>query len=401
VTESLATTLRSGARPETALLLACARTRMDPEHAGQIRALLGQDIHWADLMQMAQRHKTTPLLYRNLANTFSDFVPQPVMQELRERFRDNSLRNLALTGQLIQVLERLESNGAPAIPLKGPVLAKVVYGGLALRQFDDLDILVRKEDVPKARETLASLGYRQTTQHGVHEAIYMQSIHHDAFSGGAGKPLLELHWEITPRYFGFSLDPQVWDRLEPTDLAGTKGLQLSAEDLLLILSVHSSKHGWERLAWTCDVAELVRARPDMDWERVVWQARRLEAERMVLLGLFLAAELLGAELPQEVWQRVQADSVLRSLGLEVRQRLFQEAQGRRDASERLRLFGFHLRLREALWRKIRHCLRMALFPSQEDWALLSLPASLGFLYYVIHPFRLAAKHGARLLSRWL
>lgn len=391
----------SGARPETALLLACARTRMDPEHAGQIRALLGQDINWAGLMQMAQRHKITPLLCRSLASTLPDAVPQAVMEELRKRSRANALRSLRLTRQLIRVLRGLESDGVLAVPYRGPMLAEAVYGDLGLRQFTDLDVLVRRRDVSKAREVLVSLGYRTTEPHKVLEAVYIQSMHHYALSGGPRKALLELHWRITERYFGFRLDPQLWERLESAHLAGSKVPSLSAEDSLLTSCVHSSKHGWERLAWTCDVAEMIRARADMDWERAVWLARRQEAERMVLLGLFLARDLLGAELPPEVSQRVQADSVLRSLGLEVRERLFQEAQGRHDASGRLRLFGFHLRLRESLWGKVRHCLRIALIPSQEDWALLSLPASLSFLYYVIHPFRLAAKHCARWLRPWL
>jgi len=150
VTESLATTLGSGARPETALLLACARTRMDPEHAGQIRALLGQDIHWADLMQMAQRHKTTPLLYRSLASTLPDAVPQAVMEELGKRSRANALCNLRLTRQLMRVLRGLESNGVLAVPYRGPVLAEAVHGDLAWRWCGGLYNWVRRQAVSRA-----------------------------------------------------------------------------------------------------------------------------------------------------------------------------------------------------------------------------------------------------------
>src|SRR3712207_8653927 len=38
---------------------------------------------------------------------------------------------------------------------------------------------------------------------------------------------------------------------------------------LLILCVHGTKHIWGRLSWICDVAELLRTQPDMDWEYVL------------------------------------------------------------------------------------------------------------------------------------
>ena len=34
---------------------------------------------------------------------------------------------------------------------------------------------------------------------------------------------------------------------------------LSAEDLLLALCVHASKHAWMRLGWICDIAGVVRS----------------------------------------------------------------------------------------------------------------------------------------------
>ena len=58
-------------------------------------------------------------------------------------------------------------------------------------------------------------------------------------------------------------------------------------------------------------------------------------------------------------------------------------------SERSRFFGFHLRARDRLRDRLRHCLRVAFLPSAEDWVAVPIPAALYPLYYLIRPARLA------------
>jgi hypothetical protein len=73
----------------------------------------------------------------------------------------------------------------------------------------------------------------------------------------------------------------------------------------VILCVHGTKHVWERLGWICDVAELIRAHPAMDWQRVMALAKSSKSLRMVQLGLFLAHTVLQAELPEHVWKKLK------------------------------------------------------------------------------------------------
>jgi len=392
VVRSLTEASEFGARPEIALLHACARSRIDTEQSRVIQALLQQEIDWADLIQLAARHRTIPLLYTSLAVCCPDAVPAEVMEQLQGYFRANGVRNLTMGRELLQVLRDCQDNGVRAVSYKGPLLAELVYGNLSLRDFYDLDLLVQRKDVARAKDTLISMGYQLLLPHRMSVAGHLAHGHDYTFWHARSKIRLELHWEIVERYFGFTLDPQLWDRLETVHFMGRQLLGLRAEDLLLILCVHGSKHGWPRLAWVCDFAELVRAHPTMDWDRVLWQARRHETQRMVLLGLSLAGDLLEATLPEDIEQTVQADPAVRSLGLEVWQRLFHEVEPAPGTSEKYRLFAFHIRLRKTLWGKVRHCLRVALVPTWEDWEAVPLPDCLSFLYYVVRPLRLLGKH---------
>jgi hypothetical protein len=49
-----------------------------------------------------------------------------LLGELRARFEHNARKNLVFTGELIRILDCLQSHGIPAIPFKGPVLAEAV-----------------------------------------------------------------------------------------------------------------------------------------------------------------------------------------------------------------------------------------------------------------------------------
>ncbi|MBA3474629.1 MAG: nucleotidyltransferase family protein [Rubrobacter sp.] len=387
---------KTAARPEIELLLLYARTHIDPETAIRIEALLQKYIDWDYLIETAREHGMMPLLYWNLNATCPEAVPNGTLDQLRDRFQKNARRNVFMTGELLRLLNLFETHGISAVPFKGPSMAVSIYGNIALRQFTDLDILLREQDVLEAKDLLLSMGYqpeyRLTHQR---ETVLLQASHEYSFVH-ENKVKVELHWKITSEYFSFSLDfEHLWKRLKRSSLAGKEVPTLSPEDLLLILCVHSASHVWQQLEFVCGVAELIRANEKLDWGQVIEQARELGSERMLFLGLFLASDLLGAPLPDEVLQRVRADPSVKALATQARERLFREPGSLPGILESSL---FHLRARERMQDKVRYCVQLAMVPNHFDWGL-SLPASLSFVYYILRQIRLASKFGRGLL-RW-
>jgi hypothetical protein len=347
---------------------------------------------------MALRHGLMPLLYRNLKSACQDAVPKAILERLRDQYRANTMRNLLLTGELLKVLNLFEANDIPAIPYKGPTLAASVYGDLALRQFVDLDILVHKRDVRKAKSLLVSRGYQNPYHFSpVQKVAYLQSDSGCLFNRNDSKVIVELEWEITPRGFPFCLDLEpFWERLEWASFEGRRIQAFSPEDLLLVLCMHGAKHCWERLSLACDLAELIRVRNGVDWGRVMERAKTLNCERMFLLGLSLANDLLKVPLPDEVLQKVQVNPMVKSLTSYVRQRLAGEAS---DPLGAFALSLFYLKVSERFKDRAGYCFRLAFTPTISDWEFLHLPSFLDFLYYLIHPIRLVAKYGLKPLTR--
>jgi hypothetical protein len=162
----------------------------------------------------------------------------------------------------------------------------------------------------------------------------------------------------------------------------------SPEDTLVILCVHGTKHVWERLGWICDVAELIKSNPEMDWKRVMSLAKSSKSLRMVQLGLYLAHNILGAKLPEHIRQKLQSDQRTRKLAVHVNHKLF-AGDGHARISDDL----FIIKTIESVPDQMGYALHLATTPSVEERSLL--PDSFAFLWWLIRPLRLVGKYAAK------
>ena len=390
-------------RRETELLVCCARTHLDPEITKQIHSLSQRGIDWEYLVQAAARHRVMPLLCRSLEKTCAQAVPEKIMDRLHVDFRFNTRRNLSFSGKLLKLLKHLKEGNIPAIPFKGPALTEYVYGDLSLRQFNDLDILVRKRDAFSARNLLISRGYRPEIQlNDSQYKAFVKTKNSTPFISNDGRTAVDLHWEMTGRYSLLPFDFETLEnRVVHASLAGKQVEHISPEDLLLYLCHHGALHCWIQLEMICSVAELLCSHADMDWRRIQNLATELRCERILLLGLFLAHDLLGAPLPDHILGRVEADPKVQKLAMALYKNLFLKDGGSPKNEINPKFSFFHLQVRERFSEKIRYALHLATNPTKEDWRLLSLPAFLSALHYVYRPLRLATGFGEVLLRRYL
>lgn len=387
--------------PEPELLVRLARVDVDSGMAERIRGLLQQRIDWEYLLPMAYRNGVAPLLYWNLNKICPEAAPEGAWLRLRQHFHDNARRNLLRARELLILLNALKACGARAVPLKGPVLAISVYGLISLREFTDLDILIHERDATNAREVLRSLGYQPRRSSAPFETGHLiKSEPASVFERADGMISLDVHWRLTRKALPFDLDGEpFWDRLVEVNLAGETLLSTPPEDLILILCMHGSRHFWSRLAWVCDIAELLRVHGDMDWERVEDQARVLGSDRMLLLGLLLASDLLGAPVPGDVLRRARSNRKVTSLAGVIRDQLFAE---RRHEMSTIRKFAFRMTLGDSLGARVSHLrfiARRAVTPTERDRTVIRLPVPLSFTYYLIRPIRVAGSYATRWVRR--
>jgi hypothetical protein len=370
---------------------------MDPMRMERIECLLGKDIDWPYLIRTAMGHGLIPLLYKNLKDTYPDAVPEGIMNQIRNYFLINARHNLLLNEELFKLLRLFEAHGVPAIPYKGPTLAASIYGDVTLRQFSDLDILIQKEDLKRARDLIIPLGYQpHINLSDVDVTHYIESRHELSFLRQDRRVAVELQWEITPRHLNFPIPSRyLWESTSRFSRRDSEFNALPADVELLVLCVHGAKDLWARLLWVCDVAECIRKNDGLEWNRVISFSSTSGSLRMLFLGLLLAKDLLDAPIPEEVMKNVVADPMVGRLATKTEERIFIGSNGSFGS---LKNYIFYFKARERLRDRIQYCLRLATAITPEDRTLLSLPTFLFPLYYLIRPMRLMKKYGFNLLT---
>jgi Uncharacterised nucleotidyltransferase len=377
---------------EKRLLICCARTRVSANIAGEIRAIAARDdLDWDALVGGADQNALMPLLDRQLARFGQGAAPATQMVRIREANYDGTLRCLNLTAALIEILRLLKGEGINAIPYKGPVLAEQAYGEVALREFDDIDIIVRQRDMGKVHQGMMALGYiakfPATMSPESNGAPVPGEYKYYSETRGA---IAEIHTEMTLRHFPLAPDvDELWSRSVCVRVGGHDMRTFSLEDTLLALCVHGSKDFWARLSWIADVSESIQCNEALDWEQITARAKLLQVERMLHVGLLLAAGILSAPLPDTIAREAQEDRAAEAIAGEMARRLLCSEPRPPGARER---FDTRRRLVPGFLAGWRYAMRLTMAPAEEDWTMVRLPRPLVPLYILLRPFRLMRKY---------
>ncbi len=370
---------------EAGLLLACAGAGVTDLAPDRVAARALGAIDWEIFVRMASGHGMSAIAARALA-PHTKLIPAPIIAALRARQVAISARNLYLANELVTIADLLTEKGVPAIVFKGPTLGALAYPEPGLREFSDLDILIRPAAIARARQALIAHGYRPNCSdpRAVQSPVFR--AYEQTFVAASGVTVLDLHWHVLPHYISFLDADSLWDRARHIELHGHSLTTLATEDLLLFLCVHGAKHGWPLLSWICDLAGLLHRNPKLDWQALMSRAQSARSSRSLLLGLWLARDLMNAEIPSDFVVAARADPTVEHLArLAIRAML-------RNMGDRAGLAqGVIIPLQsiETAHDKFRYLAYRTLKPTLEDWDAMPLPAPLFPLYYLTRPFRLA------------
>jgi hypothetical protein len=370
---------------EFQVLLYCAQSHLD---AGRMTDLINQGLNWSTLLEGAELNGVRPMLRRGLKSVCWDAVPHLIQVELERCNRAILLRNLVCTGELLRLLSVFQQNGISIVAFKGPVLAQAVYNDLSLREFVDLDIIVRHTDLCKAEDILADCGYQAQFPDRDYRSTFVAYQGQYAFRQSRTGLWVDLHWHLS------SLKTEeIWPKLRQVRIAGRTIPTLANDDLALFLASHGTKEGWARLSWVCDFAQLLRTCENIDWAEVFHRARRVHASRALLLAIVLASTLLNAPGPTELASRARNDPSVQRLAKRAQERMLRPFL-RGEVTEFLDNLSTYDKLRHRAW----PVAALLMTRTVGDYRAMPLPKSLWGTYYLTRPFRLAGKAAKMFLT---
>lgn len=360
---------------EFAVLLACCR--------GQLADTpLPEQVDWQHLLSAAEHHRVLPALFTAMREGLE--IPAAVRAALSAKSYLHLQSTLCFCAELAGILRSFSTSKIDVLPLKGPVLSQILYGDSAARQFGDLDLLVRQNDVPRAKAALEALGYKPTLRlTPCQQRAYLRSGYEYVFTLQGKKCLVELQWQILPRFYSISFDIEsLFARSMELAFDGQCVRTLGKEDLMLVLCAHGAKHEWEQLGIVRDIAALLAS--DLDWQWIHAEAQRLGISRIVQISLMLAHRLFAAPLPQIFKSSAETRVSGRWAHLfEARLRASSMAN-----PVSIGYFRTMLELREQWQDRARFAWRLATTPSIGEWDSVVLPEPLFPIYCGIRAFRL-------------
>lgn len=365
---------------ELAAMLRTLRETESGQAPGEEPCVPLPHIDWNQFTRLVRHHRVYPQVH---AAGGGGLIPSDVLQALGEDCRRNTWRMLALGGELDQVCRALAEQGVRTLSLKGPALARHLYGDVALRTSKDLDILIPVADLAAAERLLQSLGYKAERPIPRGLGDWKWKIHHIAFAHPRTGIEIEVHWRLNGDIGREPSFEALWADRQPSPLAS--GLFMPGDaHLFMYLVTHGARHGWFRLRWLADIDRMVRR--GLDWAAVLPLLRRYHALDQTGQALSLAAALLHTPLPRELAPLLSggrgAKLAARALGF-IRDEVVLTTDP--EAGEVAKMYKRYLFEMKTPGQKWRYAVTR-LYPSFRDVGALPLPRALYFLYFPLRPF---------------
>lgn len=260
---------------------------------------------WQEIQGIVRRQRVSALLHHRLQNrpAVRETVPDEIRREFQTAYQERTMRNLFLFSELQRMAKALNVRGIPVLVLKGVHLATEVYAEIGIREMDDIDLLVPREELQATVDIMRELGFDSREPIDVEQSS--ADVHHLPRMLNENNTIVEVHWNITwpkDRYSLSDLDG-LWDRARTLKIADVEVLGLCPEDLLLHLCVHASYQHmfYTGLRPSCDIDATIRAYAEaLDWDQVVERALQWEWNAGVYLMLRLTQMCLGTNVPASV-----------------------------------------------------------------------------------------------------
>jgi len=267
---------------------------------------------WSMLIDEVYQQSIAPLFYTllvNLNNSHGFEIPQK--EKLHQTHVSTAAKNMLILYETEMILVALQLAGIPAAGLKGIYLLENVYPDIGARSMSDVDLLVKKQDLPKCLAVMHELGYQANTYFSLADKNI--DTKHVPPMEKSGSPLVEVHWTLLEEDEPFTINADaLWERVVPAQIANVDALALGVEDLVLHLCLHMTYQHYLQLGLRglLDIAMVIhKFQAQIDWGKLVEIAKSWGSEKVTALTLKLVETQLNVPIPPEVFSDLVAKGV--------------------------------------------------------------------------------------------
>ena len=274
-----------------------------------------EGLTWDSLVGNGYISEISPLLYSIIekTDTYHETINKTLREKLKNIYRRFIVPNMLLHDELARLLKDLQDAEVKVIVLKGAALAKTVYGNIALRPMGDIDLLVSEEDLDRAKEVLLKLEFKKLEHHNLRDQLDGHPFHIEFVKEDTQGAIIELHWGIARK----PADVEIAGLLQRAVMVRSNNIDtcvMCPDDLLPFLCWHTANHLFPKLLWLCDIAQVIKVyEKSINWKNVIERSENWKIKKAVYCSLYLAENILGAQVPEKVLLRLQPSNIEKRL----------------------------------------------------------------------------------------
>ena len=285
--------------------------RWQPDH-DRLAHLAAQQPDINRFQSLCSTHGLLPIVDKALGPVRQTLFTAEEAEEWRRVVASRVLGSLVMHREQERILHFFATANIQAVPFKGPTLSERLYGDPVLRVYSDLDLLMSPGQVYDAVNLLMAEGYQPDFDLAAlaHEFRPASREIHCVMRHPSRNLLVELHWALTNSWHRRKASPIYIDDWLREDSAAN-------EELLLYLCLHASLHLWRQMKWVVDVDRCVNTAQGLDWLHLFATAKSRGCSRALNLGLILAVNTCGLELPAIAEDELRRDRLADSITKQV------------------------------------------------------------------------------------
>jgi hypothetical protein len=253
--------------PTDILILLVSKLRATTKDLAEIDACLLQISDWdAFAVQVIKRGVSGFVVKKMPLLNNKNLIPNEIFLLIEQAYLRTVNRSVWLFGHFSNVVNALQNAEIEVVALKGVYLSEYLYTEIGLRQFSDIDLLIRPDKTLKAVEILQSLGYRYQEAIPVSDFIRQKSDYVHLPPMILNGVSIELHVKLHRggEKYNVNID-RIFATKIPALINGNEVFALDTMHQLIHIAVHAHKHFEEgniNFSSFLDLANLVDSVPE-------------------------------------------------------------------------------------------------------------------------------------------
>lgn len=298
--------------PSEKLILASSKLVLYQNELELIDSLIPLVQDWDTFINTIIERGTGPLLFKKLTLlNNSGLIPADVKTKLQQSYLKTLSRSMVLHNAFAQVGVEFNKNNIPFIALKGIFLSEWLYKDIGLRQFSDIDLLVKAEDGERCLVLLSAMGYKPRVASFVSDFVASKTdqIHYVPMELGGVS--IEIHVKLHKNKEEYNLLLEhIWGNALPVTIDKVEANTLELSDMLIHLCIHLDKHfkgGHVQFTSFNDITNLlVTQASNIDWDEFIIRCNQYKCEDIVFKYLILVHKYFQAPLPEQIISKYES-----------------------------------------------------------------------------------------------